>query len=87
VNLESQESLLRKMNEEALRQRLDLEHNVIRTFEPLIGWEILLLERWKPGVVRFQARKIDGFRARFQVGFARDEIFAALQLPAQEAKQ
>jgi hypothetical protein len=72
---------------EQKRHQLDAQHNVITTFAPLLGWEILLLERWKPGVVRFHARKLDGFRPEFQMGFARDEIFAALQLPAQEAKR
>jgi hypothetical protein len=61
--------------------RLNREHNVITSLEPLRGWEILTLERWKPGVVRFHARRIYAGEAAFQMGYAKDELFACLQLP------
>jgi len=76
-----------EQRQEADRVRFDCEHNVIHTFAPLLGWEILGLERWKPGVVRFHARKITGNSADFLMGYAKDEVFAFLQLPAQEAKR
>ncbi len=62
--------------------RLNRERNVVTSLDALLGWEIILLERWKPGVVRFHARKLDGSRGEFQLGYAKDELFAALQLPA-----
>lgn len=64
---------LMTLDEDALNRK----YNVIDSLEPLSGWNILLLERWKPGVVRFHARRGN----EFQMGFAKDEIFKVLQLP------
>lgn len=57
------------------------EHNVITSMTELLGWEIILIERWKPGVVRFYARRPGSGGMEFQTGFADDEVFAAYQLP------
>lgn len=60
-----------------LKADLDRQYNVITSLDPLIGWEILGLRRYKPGVVTFVARRgVD-----LQHGFAKDEVFAQLQLP------
>ncbi len=65
----------------AFNQRLlemeNARHNVIESLEALDGWKIVRLERWKPGVVRFFAER----RNESQMGFAKDELFATLQLP------
>lgn len=63
------------------RRRLDREHNVITSLRQLTGWRILGLERWKPGVVRFTAIREMGNGADLQRGFAKDEVFAQVQLP------
>ena len=62
-------------------ERLDREHNVIRSMSQLIGWEFLRLERFKPNVVKFYARKPYAGGMEFQMGYAKDELFQSWQLP------
>ncbi len=65
------------------KARLDREHNVIERLDDLKGWEITGFIRWKPGVVRWfaEAPNHGGGRTRIS-GYARDEVFARLQLPS-----
>lgn len=63
------------------QERLDRQYNVIHSAAQLIGWEILLLRRYKPGVVSFHARRPCPGGMEFQTGLAKDELFAAWQLP------
>lgn len=70
---------------EAEKRHLDFVHNVITHINMLAGWEIIELLRWKPGVVKYIAeRSINGGRER-QIGYAKDEVFASLQLPPSNA--
>lgn len=62
------------------RDRFNRENNVITSISQLREWEILLLERWKPGVVRFHARRASGSGFDFQMGYAKDEIFDVFQI-------
>ena len=61
----------------ALACAMDREHGVIDHLNELSGWEIVGLTRWKSGVVRYEARR----RMELKIGFAKDAIFAAVQLP------
>lgn len=66
------------------KERLDREHNVIHSLSELRGWDIIRLERWKKGVVRYHAYRAVSSGGEFKCGFAKDEVFAALQLPPSE---
>lgn len=76
------------MNEEQYKQhcktkRVDLNRakNVIENLNELSGWEILFLERFKPGVVRYHARRQLKHGCEFELGYAKDEVFKSVQLP------
>jgi len=65
----------------AKRRHLDFVNNVVTSINKLAGWEIVELLRWKPGVVKYIAeRSLHGKRER-QIGYAKDEVFASVQLP------
>ncbi len=70
------ETTFRAFNQRLLEYE-NARHNVIESLDALTGWEVISLDRWKPGVVRFHATR----GREFQMGFAKDELFAALQLP------
>lgn len=59
------------------------EPHVITDLLELAGWTVLELRRWKPGVVQVHARiSWTGRRpARKMVAYAKDSVFAAVQLP------
>jgi hypothetical protein len=57
--------------------RLDEEQNVITSLEQISGWDIIRLERWKPGIVRYHATK----GQEHIMGYAEDVVFKRLQLP------
>lgn len=66
------------------QQRSELEalnrrYGVIETIRELDGFTVLGLDRYKPGVVRFYA--VDYSKMIFRSGLAKDELFAAYQLP------
>lgn len=64
------------------KRHLDFKHNVITSLAMLSGWDIIALDRWKPGVVKYTAeRTLNGYKER-QIGYAKDSVFEALQLPA-----
>lgn len=56
---------------------LNLRNGVVQSSDDLIGWRIIHMERYKPGVVRFTATKGNTCRT----GFAKDEMLSAWQLP------
>lgn len=64
------------------KRELDRAHNVITHLSELQGWDIVGLERWKPGVVRYTAERQLGSGRERKMGFAKDAVFAAVQLPA-----
>lgn len=67
---------------EQRRRQLDREHNVITDLNQLEGWIVQELTRWKPGVVQYRAtRRIAAHPAEQIIGYAKDEVFAAMQLP------
>jgi len=61
---------------------LDREHNVITRIEQLDGWRITGLRRWKEGVVQYAAFRKTGSSAEQKIGYAKDEVFADLQIPS-----
>ncbi len=63
------------------RRRLDREHGVITDINQLRGWDITHLFRWKPGVVKYIAERNFDNKRECMVGFAKDAVFAHLQLP------
>jgi len=72
---------------EAEKKHQDLIHNVIHSIKMLSGWDIIALDRWKPGVVKYTAeRTLHGRRER-QIGYAKDEVFESLQLPPNVSDQ
>lgn len=68
--------------QQRLKRELDRAHNVITSLHELRGWDIVGLERWKPGVVRYTAERQLGRKHERKMGFAKDAVFSALQLPA-----
>jgi hypothetical protein len=69
---------------EAEKKHQDFIHNVIDSIKMLAGWDIVSLDRWKHGVVKYTAeRTLHGMRER-QIGYAKDEVFESLQLPPNE---
>jgi len=70
---------------EAEKNALDLGHNVITHIDQLDGWRITGLRRWKGGVVQYTAFRKTGASAEQKIGYAKDEVFAHLQIPSQNA--
>ena len=68
---------------EAENYALNREHNVITSIEQLDGWRITGLRRWKDGVVQYTAFRKTGSSAEQKIGYAKDEVFANLQIPSQ----
>jgi hypothetical protein len=66
---------------EAERDALNREHNVIEDLSELTGWQITGLRRWKDGVVQYTAFRRNGASAEQKMGYAKDEVFSAVQLP------
>jgi hypothetical protein len=60
------------------RKRLDEEHGVIKNINELNGWTLVSLERYKPGVIRFAARKFKEDGIEMRRGFGSDEVFDGL---------
>ncbi len=77
------ESVISAFHQDQQRQQreLDRAHNVITSLQELSGWDIIGLERWKPGVVRYTAERSLGQKRERKMGFAQDAVFAAVQLP------
>ena len=71
---------------EAERNALNREHNVITSIEQLDGWRITGLRRWKDGVVQYTAFRKTGSSAEQKIGYAKDEVFANLQIPSQNSQ-
>ena len=70
---------------DAEKHALDREHNVITRIEQLDGWRITGLRRWKEGVVQYAAFRKTGSSAEQKIGYAKDEVFADLQIPSPNA--
>jgi hypothetical protein len=68
---------------EAEKNALDLGHNVITHIDQLDGWRITGLRRWKEGVVQYTAFRKTVASAEQKIGYAKDEVFAHLQIPSQ----
>ena len=68
------------------RDALNREHNVITDIAELDGWRITGLRRWKEGVVQYTAFRKTGATAEQKIGYAKDEVFAHLQIPSQNTK-
>lgn len=66
---------------EAERLALARRFGVITDIRELSGWDIIELRRHKPGVVVYTARRQHAQRIEQRMGFAKDSIFAAVQLP------
>jgi len=60
--------------------RLNQKYGVIESLHELSGWDIISLDRYKPGVVRYVAFRRIGANAEQKTGFAKDEVFANLQI-------
>lgn len=81
ISFDTDKEACRQFYEElfkAEQDRLNEQYNVITSLGELSGWTILELERFKPGVVRFHAC-MGNF---FKIGYAKDEVFYSVQLPA-----
>ena len=70
---------------EAERDALNRDHNVITDIVELDGWRITGLSRWKEGVVQYTAFRKTGATAEQVIGYAKDEVFAHLQIPSQNS--
>jgi len=65
----------------AEKRHLDFVNNVITSINMLAGWEIIELLRWKPRVVKYIAERTLHGKRESEVGYAKDEVFAPVQLP------
>ena len=63
------------------KRHLDFKNNVVTSLAMLAGWDIIALDRWKPGVVKYTAERTLHGRKERQIGYAKDAVFEALQLP------
>lgn len=70
-----------KQRIEAEKRYFDFTHNVITSINMLAGWEIIELIRWKPGVVQYIAERSLHEKRERMIGYAKDEVFASVQLP------
>lgn len=75
----TQEEYQQRYADEAAR--LDREHNVIHSVLELRGWDVIGLERYKPGVIRYHARREVAGGVELRIGYAQDEVFSVWQLP------
>ncbi len=66
---------------ETQRNAKSEQHRELTHLSQLYGWEIMRLERYKPGIVRVHARLFGSTNAEFQLRYAKDEVFANVQLP------
>lgn len=76
--MKNEEFQQRLREEEA---RLDRAYNVIHSVLELKGWDVVELERYKPGVVRYRAQRPIRNGVEQRIGFAKDEVFSVWQLP------
>ncbi len=69
--------------EREVRNKLDADNNVITDIAQLNGWTVIELIRHKPGVVKYIAQRHSvATQGMVQIiGYAKDEVFAAVQLP------